>query len=116
VLALVRDPKEFMVAPEDMTGALRLTEFYLGEQLRLAGAASISNEIANAQRLLDWIKRKGHRDLTGKQVMQLGPNSIRDAASARAALRTLVEFQWLSTDDGHRYCLSSAAQAALQEE
>jgi hypothetical protein len=115
VLALVRDPREFMVGAEEMTAALKLTEFYLGEQIRLAGAASISSEIANAQKLLDWIKRKGHLELTGKQVMQLGPNSIRDGASARSALRTLVDFDWLTTEDGHRYCLPPAAQAALQE-
>jgi Protein of unknown function (DUF3987) len=115
VLALVADPKAFVVGPEEMTGALRLTEFYLGEQLRLAGAASISSEIADAQKLLDWIKRKGHRELTGKQVMQLGPNSIRDGASARRALRMLVDFHWLITEDGHHYCLPPSAQAALLE-
>jgi hypothetical protein len=115
VLALVSDPNAFVVGPEEMTCALRLAEFYLGEQLRLAGAACISSEVANAQKLLDWIKRKGHRELTGKQVMQLGPNSIRDGASARSALRTLVDFYWLTTEDGHHYCLPPSAQAGLQE-
>jgi hypothetical protein len=115
VLSLVSNPREFIVESDAMTGALRLTEYYLGEQLRLAGAACVSVQIANANKLLEWIKRKGHRELTAKQVMQLGPNSIRDAASAKAALRTLVEFHWLNTDDGHRYYLSIGAQVALQE-
>jgi hypothetical protein len=71
---------------------------------------------SDAQKLLEWIRRKGLTDFTRKQVMQLGPNSIRDAMSAKAALRTLVEMGCLVTDDGKRYRTPLDLESALREE
>ncbi|HXR18712.1 MAG TPA: YfjI family protein [Steroidobacteraceae bacterium] len=115
VLALVSDPMASTVSVENMTRALQLAKFYLSEQVRLAGSASISIEITNAQKLLDWIKAKGLTEITARQVMQRGPYSIRDAKSAKTALSTLVEYEWLAVKDSHRYGLTPGAQAQLAE-
>jgi phage/plasmid primase-like uncharacterized protein len=71
---------------------------------------------SDAQKLLEWMRRKGLTDFTRKQVMQLGPNSIRDAMSAKAALRSLVEMGCLVTEDGSRYHVTSTALSAIGEE
>lgn len=49
-------------------------------------------------------------------VPERGPNRIRDAASAKAPLRRLVEFGWLVTEDGSRYHVTSTALSAFGEE
>jgi putative DNA primase/helicase len=71
---------------------------------------------SDAQKLLDWIRRKGLTEFTRKQVMQLGPSSIRDATSAKAALRTLVEKGLIITEDGSGYRVTPAALLSFAEE
>jgi hypothetical protein len=115
VLTLVSDPEAFCVDEPTLERALTLVQFYLNEQVRLAGATSVSAEISNAQKLLDWFDRKGRADVTARDVMRLGPNSIRDATSAKAALRLLAEHGWLATENGTRYWMPAAAQVALME-
>jgi hypothetical protein len=70
----------------------------------------------DAQKLLEWIIRKGLTEFTRKQVLQLGPNSIRNAMSANGALRTLVEIGLLVTEDGSRYRVPLDLESALREE
>jgi phage/plasmid primase-like uncharacterized protein len=71
---------------------------------------------SDAQKLLDWIRRKGLTEFTRKQVMQLGPSSIRDATSAKEALLTLVEMGWIVTADGTRYRTPPDLESAIPEE
>jgi hypothetical protein len=109
VIALVSDPNASSVPAETMRGALSLTEFYLSEYQRLVGHAGISEETRRAQLLLEWLKHKAHRSFTARQVMQLGPGSIRSAEVARAAIRVLEDNHWVFTDDGRTYHVHEAA-------
>jgi hypothetical protein len=68
-----------------------------------------------ARRLLSWIRQKGLREVSRKQVMQRGPSIMRNAASARPALGVLVEYGWLVTEDDSRFLLTPAALAAFSE-
>jgi putative DNA primase/helicase len=113
VMTLLSNPEAVSVSSEDMTRALQLVQFYIAEQVRLTGAASISPQIASAKKLLDWLKRTNRTHVTPRQIMQSGPNGIRDAASAKSALHTLVEHHWLITQDGRQYMMPRASQAAL---
>jgi hypothetical protein len=97
---------------DTMRAALGLTQFYINEQVRLAGAAAVSLEIGHAVKLQEWLKRTRRKEVTARNVMQLGPYAIREAPAAKAALRTLVEHGWLVTDDGSRYMVPAAV---LQE-
>jgi hypothetical protein len=108
VITLVNDPEAIRVEAETMGNALRLTEFYLSEYQRMVGHAGIPEETRRAQVLLEWLKRKGVRVFTARQVMQLGPNSIRSADVARAAIRVLEDNHWVSSDDGRTYRVHEA--------
>ena len=103
VIALVADPAAFSLDVQAMRWAIELTQAYLREHIRLAGSASISVEVANAQKLWDCIKRKKWTELTARKVMQLGPYAIREAPAARSALRMLHDHGWLLTEDGSHY-------------
>lgn len=110
-LTLVADPAAHAVTAEAMANALRLVAHYVGEYQRLIGAACLPVEIAAAQKLLEWIRAKRLRTVTARQIMRLGPNSIRHADAAKGALKVLVEHGWLATRDGKAYTVHAAALA-----
>ncbi len=79
-------------------------------------ATQFDSEVANATRLwsfpdacklLKWIRGKGLGEVSKKQVLQLGPASLRKAAAAGAALAALAELRWLRLEGGGRYRLAS---------
>jgi hypothetical protein len=105
VLTLIGDPSAVTVSADTMRASLELVQAYLREHIRLAGAASISVEVGNGVKLLEWIKRKRVHDLTARKVMQLGPYAIREAPIAKAALRLLHDHGWLITEDGSHYAV-----------
>lgn len=115
VLTLVRHPRASAVDVEDMERGLKLVEFYTSEQARLIGAASVAPEIENGQKLLDWISRKGLHCVTARDVMRLGPNAIRDADSAKAALKLAESHNWLMTENGTDYLVTPSAATAMRE-
>lgn len=79
-----------------MADAITLAEFYLSEALRLSDAANISAEIERAEKLRKWLlERWEHPEFTLRDVMKSGPNCLREAPSARAAIATLIEYGWV---------------------
>lgn len=62
-----------------------------------------------AKKLFDWVRRKGLTEFTKKQVMQLGPGSVRKAEVAKTALLTLIEHGLLTTDDSSNYRVADIA-------
>ena len=102
VLTLIGDPMAACVGDDTMQAALELAQYYIREHVRLAGTAAISGDIANADKLLTWIRRKGLRELTLRDVMQRGPYAIREAPVAKAALCRLCEYGWLQ-NSGHQF-------------
>ena len=113
VLSLLADPNAYCVTAQTMTNAVQLMNFYLAEHIRLAEVAVVSEEVRKAQSLLEWIprwiQRKAKREFTARDVMREGPNAIRLAPEAKAALRVLVEYGWLTTADSRRYVVSPYA-------
>jgi hypothetical protein len=103
VVTLIGDPEAHSIGVDTMRASLQLAQAYIWEHIRLAGAASISLDVGNAQKLWDWIERKRVLEVTARKVMQLGPYAIREAPAAKAALRMLCEHNWLVTEDGSHY-------------
>jgi hypothetical protein len=64
--------------------------------------------LQDAEKLIDWVRRKKLTAFTRKQVMQLGPNSLRPATTAKAVLLTLVQQGQLTTEDNSLYRVPSA--------
>jgi hypothetical protein len=111
VLTLLENPQATAISAETMGAALELVQAYLREHVRLAGAAGVSVETSNAVKLIEWLKRSGRHAVTPREVMRLGPYSIREAPTAKAALRMLVEHGWLITDDASHYAVPSVVSA-----
>ncbi len=112
VLTLAADPAAHAVSGETMGGALTLTQFYLSEYVRLVGSADVPEHIRHAHELLAWLRQKGRTTVTARDVMRLGPGrAIRHGDAAKAALKTLAEHGWLSTEDHKLYIADPAAFA-----
>jgi uncharacterized protein DUF3987 len=93
VLAFVEDPNSESICGKHMAGAVQLGGHYLSEAQRLFEAGCVGAELAQATKLLDWIKPRGRVYL--QQVIQYGPNFVRTAATARKLLGVLTEHRWL---------------------
>ena len=96
VLTLWRDLIAPEVTPEDMASAIALAQFYLSEAARLADAATVSTEIDRAEALRKWLLTGwGEADVTTRDVVNRGPNALRETPKARAALGVLEKHGWL---------------------
>lgn len=96
VLTLWRDLDALEVQPSDMADAITLAQFYLSEASRLASAATVSAEIDKAENLRRWLLEGWpHPDVMTRDVVQLGPNALRETPKARAALGILEKHGWI---------------------
>ncbi|QEE36463.1 DUF3987 domain-containing protein [Octadecabacter sp. SW4] len=96
VLTLWEDIEAKQVEPLTMSHAVDLARFYLGEALRLSDAAIVSAETAKAERLRVWLLDTWpHQEILPSEVVQSGPNSLRELKTAKAALKTLEDAGWL---------------------
>ncbi|MCM2560920.1 YfjI family protein [Lutimaribacter sp. EGI FJ00015] len=96
VLTLWRDLDAHQVQPSDMADAITLAQFYLSEASRLASAATVSAEIDKAENLRRWLLEGWpHPDVMARDVVQMGPNALRETPKARAALGILEKHGWL---------------------
>lgn len=80
-----------------MAQAVTLAEFYLSEAARLAEGAVVPPEIEQAERLRLWLAEGwSEPDLLPSDVVQKGPGrAMRDLATARKAIRVLIDAGWL---------------------
>jgi hypothetical protein len=79
-----------------MANGIALAQFYLSEAVRLADGATVSAEIEKAEALRKWLLTGWeHPDVMTRDVMQFGPNGLRESPKARAALTLLEKHGWL---------------------
>ncbi|CUH35523.1 hypothetical protein JSE7799_01126 [Jannaschia seosinensis] len=79
-----------------MADAITLARFYLSEAMRLDSAATVSAETSQAEALRRWlVEAWPHPDVTNAEVKNRGPNSLREAVKAHAALSFLGKHGWL---------------------
>ena len=96
MLTLWRDLDAPDVRPRDMADAIDLAQFYLAEASRLASAANVSAQIDRAEALRKWLLESWPEpDLTVRDVVQFGPDPLRESPKARAALGILARHGWL---------------------
>ena len=66
-------------------------------------AGAVDPGIEQAQRLLEFLQRKySDRPLDKRTIIRLGPSSVRDAATADKALRTLETHGYVRQGTGPR--------------
>jgi hypothetical protein len=91
VLALVDDPHCQSVKLDYLESGIKLVQHYLNEALRLFNAAVSSPDLIQAEKLLDWLKGRAGSTVTMVEIYQYGPNAIREARTAKALMKILVE-------------------------
>jgi hypothetical protein len=114
VLTLVHNPEAGEIDAETLGRAVAIADFFASEALRLFEAGGVSPEIMQAERLLAWLETSWHEPTIALvPIYQLGPNSIRDAATARKAVTILQNHGWLTKLEGagHRVAGKSVRDA-----
>ena len=94
VLTLVADPNATEISGRTLADAIALARYYLSEAERFTASGMVDPELKAAQTLLDWLHtRKGNR-IGLVEVYQRGPNFLRSADKARAAMVVLAGHNW----------------------
>lgn len=94
ILALVDDHGCGQIADRWMQAGIALVTHYLNEATRLFEAGASDPELRDAEKLYAWLKtRPAHKRtiVSLVEAYQFGPNSIRNAKTARALMRMLEE-------------------------
>jgi hypothetical protein len=101
VITLVGNLHATEVGSAEMQAGIILAEHYAGEAIRLFGASQIGAELQAAQRLLNWLRETwGENHVSVPDIYQRGPNSIRDARTAKKLVSILADHGWLKPVKG----------------
>ena len=96
VLTLWNDLDAKEVASETMQDAITLAHYYLLEASRLAKSAIVSTQIQESERLREWLFKVWKKPyIIASDILQFGPNKLRDIKLVRKAIQPLVENGWL---------------------
>ncbi|MFT4255940.1 MAG: DUF3987 domain-containing protein [Pseudoxanthomonas sp.] len=100
VLTLVEDAHAAAITGPTMERAAELALWHLNEALRLAGTAEVSPETRDAEALLEWAHATGRSVIYSTEVMNKGPNRIREREAFLAAIAELVAAGWAHPVEG----------------
>jgi hypothetical protein len=99
VSTIFADPDAAQVTRETMAGAIEIASFYANEAARLADAAIVPPEVADAERMRLWLLGSwGEPCISARAAAQRGPFKVTDRA--RKALRKLETHGWLIEANG----------------
>lgn len=99
VMTIYADPDAAEVSGETMAGAVEIAMFYAIEAARLADAAVIPPEVADAERMRRWLLGSWREPFISAGIAaQRGPFKVTDRA--RKALRRLQDHGYLFEADG----------------
>jgi hypothetical protein len=106
VMTLWADLGASVVSADVMADAIELAQFYLFEAKRLSEAATISEEIDRAEHLRRWImdswpsiaagQGRDPSSIVPRDVVTLGPNSLRETATVKKLMAILAAHGWLA--------------------
>jgi hypothetical protein len=100
VLTLLETPDARGIAAATMERAGELALWHLNEAVRLAGTAALSNEVRDAEALLNWCHTTGRNLLHSGAALRLGPARIRERETFRQAMNELERAGWAATVEG----------------
>lgn len=96
VLTVFSDITASHIDGDTMRNAISLAHYYLDEALRLVEVAVASTELKTADYLLKWISQNhGVKPFLFSDVLQNGPNSVRDSKRIKSLFAILMEYGWL---------------------
>lgn len=96
VLTLIDDLDAPSISSSTFVRAMLIANYHAGEALRLFETGHANPELIRAELLRKWLLREWDEPLVSvRAIARLGPNSIRDTATAKAAIKILVDHGWL---------------------
>ncbi|SNT29104.1 Protein of unknown function [Antarctobacter heliothermus] len=97
VLTLWGGLDAFEVSLQAMSWGVTLAHFYLGEAQRLAETGLMTEETAKAEQLRLWLLDSWPHDVVlPSDILNKGPNALRERAKLTKPLELLVKAGWLS--------------------
>jgi hypothetical protein len=98
VQTLIEDPDAKEMSAAAMANGIALATFYRAEALRLVQGSQVPAGLRAAERLRVWLCGWPEDVVSLPDIYQRGPNPLRAAAEARAAVAVLVEHGWLAPE------------------
>ena len=95
VLTIVNNHCATEIDAETMNLAVTLADWYVAEALRLQHMARTDPKLLQAQRLLDWLGKRPAAITDFRDIMNLGPNSVRTKAEAEKSVAVLADHGWV---------------------
>lgn len=94
VLTLIDNQHATEINEAVLADAILLAKFFLSEAQRLLASGAIDPALRQAESLREWLVAQ-QVDIIGlRSIYQFGPNAIRDAGKARAAMGILADHGW----------------------
>lgn len=114
ILAIVDDLQTPIVKKQHVEAAITLSQFYLGEGLRLFNMSHDNPDLVLAEKLLAWAQTLGDKPVYPQLVYQSGPNQIRDRETAMRIIHILEAHRWFLPIEGGADIDGSHRQKAWQ--
>lgn len=83
------------ISRECLERGLVLVRWYLAETLRIRGAAAIPQSVTDAEMLSAWLKSRDLKNFRSKQILNSGPNQLRNKTRLTSAINELVSNGYL---------------------
>jgi hypothetical protein len=102
-LALVDDLNSPAITIQHVKNGIILARFYLTEALRLFHTAKTNPDLVLAEKVLTWLRTRECPDkhlVSLSDVYQMGPNAVRDKATAGKIMQILTEHFWVRPLEG----------------
>jgi putative DNA primase/helicase len=79
------------VSGAEMEAAAAIAAWHLFEAHRIIGVTDVSEPMADARLLLDWLLKQDELAVSPREILRSGPNRLRDKKRRDTALKSLVE-------------------------
>ena len=79
-----------------MKAASAVASWYLLEARRILEAIKAPEATSDAQLLIEWLQRLDVSDISPRAILRYGPSKLRDKRRRDAALRELLETNYLA--------------------
>jgi hypothetical protein len=101
VLSMFENPDAMEIDAGALTSGIVISRHYAAAALRLHGQSRVNADLVNAQMLLEWAQLKSDGGLISlPDIVQTGPNRIRETATARRLVDILVQHRQLKRVTG----------------
>jgi hypothetical protein len=96
IIQLFDNPEANEIGFDYMRYGIELVDFYLSEAIRLKQLAAENQDLILSERLLEWFKAEGLRQIYPVKIYQEGPAVIRNKAKALPIVKILEDHGYLS--------------------